>query len=227
MNIALVAATPFEIAPTLQHLQQHWTAENDAVFTQNNQRVSILVTGVGLTATAFHLARYFATHPVDWALNAGIAGAIDPNLELGAVVQVVSDGFADLGVEEADGRFTDLFDLGLLEANTPPFINSILHNPVGATAGFLPAVRGISVNRVHGTATTIAAMRSKYPQAQVETMESAAFFYACLQSNIPFAAVRSISNYVEPRNRAAWQIPLAIENLNVVVVEMLEMLRSA
>jgi futalosine hydrolase len=224
MNIALVAATPFEIAPVLQQLQQHWTAESDTVFSKSGQRISVLVTGVGLTATAFHLARHLTTQATDWALHAGIAGAIDRSLELGAVVQVVSDGFADLGVEEADGRFTDLFDLGLLETNTPPFIQGFLHNPAGATAGFLPSVRGISVNRVHGTAETIVAMQHKYPQAQVESMEGAAFFYACLQTNTPFTAIRSISNYVEPRNRAAWQIPLAIERLNIVVIEILEML---
>ena len=45
-------------------------------------------------------------------------------------------------------------------------------------------------------------------------MEGAAFFYVCLVKNIKFIQIRSVSNFVEERNKKAWKIPLAIENLN-------------
>ena len=55
-------------------------------------------------------------------------------------------------------------------------------------------------------------------------MEGAAFFYACLMMQVPFLEIRSISNHVEPRNRAAWDIPLAIGQLNEVLIGMLKSL---
>ena len=37
-------------------------------------------------------------------------------------------------------------------------------------------------------------------------MEGAAFMYACLIAGVPFAQVRAVSNRVERRNRAAWDL---------------------
>jgi futalosine hydrolase len=53
-------------------------------------------------------------------------------------------------------------------------------------------------------------------------MEGAAFHYVCLQEGMPFAQVRSISNYVEPRNRSAWKIKEAVIALNEWVVAFLK-----
>jgi futalosine hydrolase len=77
---------------------------------------------------------------------------------------------------------------------------------------------------VHGAEASIQKIRDKYPEIQVESMEGAAFFYACLAAGVPFAEIRSISNRVEPRNRDAWDLPLAIRNLNGVLVGMLEVM---
>ena len=222
MQILLTAATPFEIAPTLKWLEEHFRLNENGVFEKNNLSVFPLVTGVGAVATAFHIGRYLVKNQPDLALNAGIAGAFDRNIQMGEVLNVVTERFGDLGVEEADARFTDLFELGLLENNTPPFINDILHNPAAGHASFLPTAKGLTVNKVHGSESSIAAIRAKYPDIQVESMEGAAFFYACLLANIPFLEIRSISNYVEARNRDAWNLPLAINNLNGVITGMLD-----
>jgi len=53
-------------------------------------------------------------------------------------------------------------------------------------------------------------------------MEGAAFFYACLLSGVPFHEVRSISNFVEERDKSKWDIPLALANLNNVLFEILK-----
>ncbi|MBK9337762.1 MAG: futalosine hydrolase [Lewinellaceae bacterium] len=221
MDILLVAATPFEVAPILTFLEHNFQKKGDASFEKDGVAVHPLITGVGMASTAWHLGRYLALYRPDWVLNAGVAGAFDRSFQPGEVVQVVADRFGDLGVEEADGRFTDMFELGLIAPDEPPFEQGLLRNPVAENFGFLPAVRGLTVNRVHGGATSIEAVQKKYPDIQVETMESAAFFYACLLADVPFSAIRSISNYVEPRNRAAWELGLAIERLNEVLVEML------
>jgi len=60
---------------------------------------------------------------------------------------------------------------------------------------------------VHGNEDSIAAIRRRQ-KPQIESMEGAAFMYACIIHKVPFAQVRAVSNVVERRNRAAWNIPL-------------------
>jgi futalosine hydrolase len=222
MHLLLVSATPFEIAPTLQWLESAFDNAQKGFFIKNGLTIQPLVTGVGQAATAWHLGLQFAAQKPDLALNAGIAGAFNPDLRMGEVVNVVSDCFADLGVEESDGRFVNLFELGLEETGSGLFDqNGRMRNPAAADMAFLRAAQGVTVNKVHGYAPSIEAARRLYPDAEVESMEGAAFFYACLQAGVPFLQIRSISNYVEPRNRAAWDLPAAIRNLNATLRDLI------
>ena len=75
---------------------------------------------------------------------------------------------------------------------------------------------GITVNLVHGFSPSISEAIYRHDPG-IETMENAAFFYACLKSNVTFASLRAISNIVEPRNRENWQIDLALTNLGNVL----------
>ena len=221
MQILLVAATQAEIAPTLAFLEKH----------PKKEQVIISITGIGGMCTAYHLAH--ALHPeyskIDIAINAGIAGSYHTDWALGKVVQVISERVADLGIEEADGTFKTLEDIGLVSSNTFPYTEEILCMPAEHIGNFLPTAQGLSVNRVHGSAKSIAIIRQKFPQADIETMEGAAFFYAALHyaqkhKNFRFLALRAISNHVEPRDKSKWQIPLAIHNLNDILISMLEAL---
>jgi futalosine hydrolase len=224
LKLLITSATPFELAPLRQYLDDQFWPHSDTFFQKEELEIKLLVTGVGITMTAFNLGSLFAKQRFDLAINAGIAGAFSPpaagrpSLKIGDVVNVTSERFADLGVEEADGRFTDVHELGLLDANAPPFAEGELLNP-DAGFDFLPKAKGLTVNKVHGFQPSIDALRSKY-EADVESMEGAAFFLACLLVGQPFLQIRSISNYVETRNREAWDLPKAITNLNEVLIEM-------
>jgi futalosine hydrolase len=55
-------------------------------------------------------------------------------------------------------------------------------------------------------------------------MEGAAFSYVCLQEGVKFVQIRSISNYVEEREEANWDIPLAIKNLNIKLLEIIDVI---
>ena len=214
MHILLLAATPFEIAPTLQWLETHFQKKAEGVFEREHLIVQTMVTGVGQTATAFQLGLFFGQSRPSWAINAGIAGTFDAQLNIGEVVQVVSERFGDLGVEEANGDFTDVAALGF--AATAQYLNPQPPIPL------LPACHGLSVNKVTGSAASIEKIKEKYPDAQVESMEGAAFFYACLAAGVPFTEIRSISNRVEPRNRDAWDLSGSIRNLNEVLIGILD-----
>jgi futalosine hydrolase len=222
MNILLVAATPMEIAPTIQWLEQNGELSGERTFQIGGASVELLITGIGLFATGYRLgARLSQNHP-NLVVNAGIAGTFDQNLPIGEVVCVVQEQFADLGAETRDGQLLDLFTLGMLDANEAPFERGILNCNILEGFSFLPKVKGISANTASGSVSTIEKIQKKHPDAQVETMEGAAFFYACLDQKVNFIAIRAISNRVEPRNREAWNLPLSVMNLNEVLIKMIQ-----
>ena len=76
------------------------------------------------------------------------------------------------------------------------------------------------MSTVHGREQSIACVTERF-SPQVESMEGAAFMYACLVHGLPFAQVRAISNVVERRNRGAWKLTEAIENLGSDALRML------
>jgi futalosine hydrolase len=174
----------------------------------------VLTTGVGMVATAAWSSRVLAGGGYDVALNAGVCGAFDRALAPGTVVHVVADRLGELGAEDAD-RFLTIQEMQLLGEDEFPFQGGLLVNgapPRGATLGGLPPVTGLTVNTVHGHEPSIAAVVERFAP-QVESMEGAAFMYACLIHGVPFAQVRAVSNIVERRNRAAWKMPGAVDAL--------------
>ena len=222
-KILIVAATGFEIQPLLGWLKDKGQPLDNNKYVVGNVQLEILVTGVGAVATAWALGRH-GLSGIDLAINAGIAGALDRRLAIAQTVHVVSERFGDLGIETADGTFSDLFQMNLADPMQPPFTQGKLVNPAAEQAHFLPPVHGITVQKVHGFEPSIEKLREAYPEAQVETMEGAAFFYACLLQQVPFFEIRAISNYVEKRDRSKWDIHGAVNGLNMALLEMVEVL---
>lgn len=89
----------------------------------------------------------------------------------------------------------------------------------------LPQAAGVTVNTVSGSTASIARLGQKY-RPDVESMEGAAFHYSCLVEQVPFVQLRTISNYVEVRDKSRWNIPLAVENLNGTLRALLTELRG-
>jgi futalosine hydrolase len=226
MRLLLVAATELELAPLIARLtpaSQSVSSERLRAFTHGSHQVDVLTTGVGMVATATWCARVLARQPYDFAVNLGVCGSFDPAFPPGTVVNVVADEIAELGAED-DEQFLTIQQLGLLGQGDPPFSGGRLvnpHAPVNRVITELPAVSGITVNTVHGNERSIARVVERF-QPGVETMEGAAFMYACLVSGGPFAQVRAVSNMVEKRNRAAWKLGDAVNALNDVALRLLE-----
>jgi futalosine hydrolase len=173
----------------------------------------ILITGVGMTATAYTLTKKLAANRYDLVLQAGVGGCFDSSIPLGTVVFVTADRFGDLGAEDHD-NYIDIFDMGLLGTNQPPYRNGMLVTPFSTAHSHitLQQVSGITVNTVSGNEKTIA--RRRQYNCTVESMEGAAFHLVCLQEGVPFAQIRSISNYVLPRDKSTWRMKDAIISLN-------------
>lgn len=220
MNILVVSATTFEIAPLLQYLDNNAEKLSFFDYKLNGNIIFPLVTGVGALNTSFALARYKDIEKTDVAINVGLAGAYYPSLALGDVVEVIADRYGDLGVEERDGSFTDVYDLGLTNENQFPYESGWIKNTKPKFNSDISKVRGLTVNKVHGTSESIEKIKSKYP-ADIESMEGAGFLYACRIMDVHAHQFRAISNYVEPRNKDNWKIELAIDNLNAYLIDLL------
>jgi futalosine hydrolase len=187
--------------------------------------LDILATGVGMVPTAARCSSALARTPYDLALNFGLCGSFDPKLAPGTVVHVVADRLPEMGAEDGD-MFLTIQQLNLLDDDAFPFRGGELVNtaaPLNAALGALPTVRGITVNTVHGAERSIAEVTGRF-HPDVESMEGAAFMYACLINDIPFAQVRAVSNVVERRNRESWRVADAIENLGNTARSILETL---
>jgi futalosine hydrolase len=239
MRILVVAATTMEVAPIVARLGGANPATLQAQpgrpagapaarrarmthYEHAGHGVDVLVTGIGMVATAAWCSRALAETPYDLALNVGVCGSFDRALEPGCVVHVVSDRLAELGAEDGDGLLTlDELELPMEPVDSAELVN--VAPPSNAALTRLPAVRGITVNTVHGNERSIAGVVQRF-QPQVESMEGAAFTYACLIHELPFAQVRAVSNFVERRNRQVWRMADAIHALSAVVVTILDSL---
>ncbi|MTB50911.1 futalosine hydrolase [Lewinella sp. W8] len=222
MRILLTAATVFEIQPTIQWLRRECREERANVLHFSNVTITVLFGGVGQMRTAYALGHFFGAQEElpDLAIQAGIGGALDPELSLGQVVQIDSERMGDLGAEDSDGELLRLHELGLSPG--PPFDDGgVLRVPPPAASLPFQSCAGITTNRATGEAESIARLRRQFPDAQVESMEGAAFLYACLTNGVSCLQLRSISNYVEPRNRDKWEMDKAIKSLNISLQSLL------
>jgi futalosine hydrolase len=208
MKILIVAATKFEIAPLLDKMDAGAVADGRSIFcTYKNLSVNYLITGVGMTATAYYTGKAI-NDSYDAAFNIGICGSFNSNLEIGAVVNVYEDHFSELGAEDGE-VFLSLPELGLEGASK--ILNS--SGAMSVEIEKLPKVNGITVNTTHGNEKSIEKIYAKF-HPMVESMEGAAFMFACENEQIPYVQIRAVSNLVERRNKNSWNIPLAIKNLN-------------
>jgi len=180
----------------------------------------LLITGVGMVATAFALGRHLASNQYDLVVNLGIAGSFDRGIALGDVLEITEDTFAELGAED-DNEFLSIEKMGFGEGTFYP--STKLSNLYNLFNTFnLKTARAITVNTVHGNESSIKKVTERL-KPQLESMEGAAFFYACREMNVPCIQIRAVSNYVEKRNRDNWNIGLAIKNLNTFAAEFLKL----
>lgn len=220
MKILIAAATWMEIKFLADELN-FVDKKNQNLFEYrfNGNEIFILITGIGTTYTTFRLTHTLLKNNFHMVINSGIAGSLNPGLKIGEVVHVITEEFADVGIEEKEG-FLTLFESGFIDFNEFPFEDGRLKASYGQDLLPLKKVHGATANKSHGKDTTIHEIRRKF-QADVESMEGAAVFFVCLNMGVPCHQIRAISNYVEPRDPSHWNIPLALFNLKTTLLKLL------
>ena len=209
-NILIAAATAIEINPFIELARTGHLKNN----------IDILISGIGLTATTYHLAKQLALKKYDLVIQAGVAGSFDLRIPLSAVVAVNQDAIADQSVVELQ-KLKTLFDLKLVPQDQYPYKKGWLINPNKAVLQKtkLKIVTGISVNQISTSKQMIKFYRDVFDPA-TESMEGAALHYVCLMENVPFLQIRSISNYIGERNKKKWDMMDSIVNLNDSLVRI-------
>jgi futalosine hydrolase len=191
-------------------------------FRKGDLKINILVTGVGVVPSAWSIMNFIMKKgKPDLAINAGIAGSFNDSIKTGDVVMPVTDCFADSGIEDR-GQFYNVFEAGLSDPDDFPFEGGMLNanrQYSDKFRGLLIPAKAVTTNTATGSEETLNRLVNKY-NPDIETLEGASFFYICIRERIPFFAVRSISNKVEPRNRENWNIPLALGNLSLKLEEI-------
>jgi futalosine hydrolase len=187
-------------------------AEAEAVRAGSDPReVVVEAVGVGPASAAAGTARLLATGRYRAVISAGIAGGFVGRAPVGATVVGSRSIAADLGAETADG-FLAVEELG--------FGSSVVAaDPVllkGLIAGLPEAVAGdvLTLATVTGTAETAAALAARFPEAAAEAMEGFGVATAAAGAGVPFAELRTISNPIGPRDRAAWRLKEAFAALS-------------
>jgi futalosine hydrolase len=224
MKILIVAATELEIKKIVGNFDLiNNTAPNLNRYNFLHHEIDVLVTGIGMVATAFELGKVLAKNDYDFAIDCGIAGSFDNNILIGETVHVDNELFAEFFAENGD-ELIPVLNLEMID-DICPFSNkkgelinrSIIKNSV---INSMRKARGITLNKISGSEETIEFLRKSF-NPQVETMEGAAFYYCCFSSGVNCAEIRTISNFVEPRSLAKWEIEKAVQALTGKVIAIL------
>jgi len=205
MQILLVAATKAEL-----HLPE-----------SVEKKVDVLITGVGIPATLYQLQKRLCQKKYDLVIQAGIAGSFNDTIQLGDVLLVKKDIFADIGMEEQH-VFTSIYHTPFADKNEFPYSNGWLINNGSAFDQLTyKQVTAITINKVSDSQLQQQQLTSNF-SADIETMEGAALHFVCLQEKIAFLQIRSISNKVGVRDKKQWKIKEAIANLGESLAVIIE-----
>ncbi|WP_152645914.1 futalosine hydrolase [Streptacidiphilus albus] len=194
--------------------------------------VDVLAAGVGpaaaaaATATALTAAALTAGGPTaapPWAyrlaVSAGIAGGFAPAAPLGCAVAAEAIVAADLGADTPEG-FADAAALGFGRVrHTTVHAEQVARRLRGAG---VPTALGtvLTVSTVTGSAERAAALTDRHPGAVAEAMEGFGVAEAAAAHGVPVLELRSVSNAVGPRDRAAWRMGEAFATLERVFAHL-------
>ena len=222
----ILCATLFELTAFWEYALTDTERQRLAsVFQRRNYRglfniranLDCCITGVGVPATLLHLARLHI-RDYDFVLSVGFGGSYSPRLQIGEVVQITEDAFADLGVMDK-GQFVPL--------NATPFFGDTGKQQPFYTASnlFVPnyrQCRALTRNMPTGELSNLAGLDWKKEQVDIESMEGAAVALECELYAKEFLTLRVVSNYVRPAQEAQWNSELAKANLAVAILDVLK-----
>ena len=228
-NLLLLSATEIE-SGTIQG------ALKDAKITQQagktviagnfwGWRCTLLHTGIGTVNAAHALTCQLEQQLPDLVIQFGIGGAYVPTgLPIRSVVLATEEVYGDVGVVTPEGwKPVDEIGIPLVHGDPPRFNRFPLDPQLVATAAEICGVRSgtfVTVSQCSGVQAVGDALHSRF-NALCESMEGAAAAHICTLYNVPFLEVRGISNLVEDRQPARWDIPGAADAAQSALIKII------
>lgn len=219
-TILLSCTTEIEANHIRHRLNQIFKINGPNSWMSDKYSIFIDITGAGIPFVMFNLQRSLHILRPSYLIHFGIAGINKGHGHIGDIVEVTRDQFGDIGVYEKDESFINMFDIGLWDRDLFPFEDGFLVNRSPLDITGVPMMEGLTVNSVPGSLRQQKVLSDRMPY-QVETMEGAAVFMVALLNKIPFCALRGISNYVEPRDRASWDLKTPLIRLAALISDLL------
>ncbi len=218
----------------------------------SNKNVLLMNTGIGDVNAAHSATCIIEHFQIEYIINSGVGGAYPHSqLKIGDIALASIEIYADKGIISARGQeglkkigiplvrignkkyFNEfLFDKRLIEKtlNLFQYTKDDLKNPPspsfskGGMGGFLSKIKSgnfVTVSSATGT-TKRAVEIEKRLNAVCENMEGAAIAQVCTIYKIPMLEIRGISNIVGKRDKRKWNLKLASENCQKVVLEAIK-----
>jgi futalosine hydrolase len=178
--------------------------------------VVVVAGGVGPASAAACAGAAILIERPDVVLSAGVAGGFGGRAAIGDVVVADVVVHADLGAESPDG-FRSIADLGLGKATVrlDERVTAVAAARTGAVVGAV-----LTVSTVTGSDERAAELADRH-RPVAEAMEGAGVLAAARAHGLPFGEIRAVSNRVGRRDRAAWDLPAALEALRGAFARLL------
>lgn len=235
--LIILSATAYEQQRLRDSLQQATTQRRGhRVWVRGmigTRSVVLIETGIGAVNTAQALTVALHEMAPGLVLQIGIGGAyLGSGLDKGDLALASEENYGDLGVITPDGWSpADEIGIPVLSAerdyyNTYPLDSKLVDNAqhILEQSGEC-VVQGpfVTVQQCTGREDIGNELAARF-NAICENMEGAAAAHVCTLYAVPFLELRAISNRVEDRNRNAWDIPRAVQRVQIATRKFIEAL---
>ena len=221
MNILLLASTEEEIQGTLDYLESEWDKKSFWEYEKDSTTITTVVSGLGPMYAMYALTCHPSIKETDLILNPGIGAALSRTIDLGRVYAIEQEAFGDIGMEDSDGNFHSMHDLGWHNRNQHPFERGIIkpknfHNPT-----YLPRATGMTVNKLPGTYEALENFERK-AHADIISLDGATIYFVAKMLNINVLSIKVASRYVEPWLKVVPHFEGSVDQLNMRTIDVLK-----
>lgn len=242
--IGLLSAVPFEGSVILKNLKKvSDKVSGDVTFYNgkiHNKSVIYLTSGIGKTNASHATTILIEKFSPGVIIHFGVGGAYPSSgLKTGDIAVAEKEIYGDEGVCLKDGfRTSEVIGIPFLVKSKKKYFNEFpldkkllekaldSFNLVTHHVSPITKIKSgpfVTVSTSTGTFKRARELEKKY-NALCENMEGAAVAHICTLYGIPLVEIRGISNIVEDRNKKKWNLKLAAENCQKMVMEFLKIL---
>lgn len=155
--------------------------------------VVVMQCGMGKVSASIGAQVMFSEYHPDFVINTGCAGALDPSLKIGDVVISQSVVEWDLDLRQIGYPLGYIDALGCVEMKAD---ENLVNQIINAKPEGVHALKGmiVSGDQFVSTEGQREHITRHFEKALCAEMEGAAIGHVCLQNNIPFCIIRTMSD---------------------------------